>query len=134
MSKAKSKKKSTKKKDVSPSEERVAAISENPEELARVALEDPKIHDEIEEKLRQLSPEKIEMFVRILELTMKKRRIMLRGYIGALISIAIGTATAVYLYANANNDEFIAWVFLIPLLSAGLILYLSGKWVKAIKK
>ncbi len=98
------------------------------------ALGDEKSQQDLAEALDQLTPEEADMFVRALELTLKKRRIMFWGYIGAIVALLVGAAVAFAIYGSREPGEFVGYAFLIPPLAAGAILYLIGKYARAIKK
>lgn len=103
--------------------------------LARSAL-DPKqkvAPEVIEEQLQELSPEEALMFVKILEITLKRRRMQMLGYIFALVSVVFGMLFAVYLWGSREPGEFIGWVFIIPPAAAGLCLWLFGRWANRIR-
>ena len=88
---------------------------------------------DIDKEIAQLTPEQAELFLRALELTMKKRRMMLFGYVSALVVILGGMIGALYVWA-AYRHTFIAWVFLVPFACAGGLIILFGKLVKRIGK
>jgi hypothetical protein len=106
------------------------AESPKGEELAAKAVDQPTEYDEIEEQIKDLSPEEAEMFVRALNLALKKRRWMLLGYIGALLAVVLGMALALYVYGTREPGSFVGWVFIIPPGLAALVLYLVGKYVR----
>lgn len=89
---------------------------------------------ELEKQLSELSPEEAEMFARALELTLKKRRIMLIGHLAAVLAVVLGFLGALYYYGSQEGDAFIGWVFLVPVGVAGVILLLFGKLAKRVKK
>ena len=88
----------------------------------------------IDEHVQQLSPEQAELFLRALELALKKRRIMIAGYLAALFAILIGLVGALYIYASSAPAQFLSWVFLIPFLLAGILIFGFGRLAKRIKK
>ena len=83
--------------------------------------------DDLQRALSELGPEEAEMFMRALELAMKKRRILLAGYLIALVTLLGGTALALVAYASRDPGTFLAWVFLIPLAACGGVLMGFGK-------
>ena len=89
---------------------------------------------ELQKALDQLTPEQAEMFVQALELTMKKRRIMLLGYLLAVLAIVIGFGWALYMYGTHEYGTFFGWVFLIPFAIAGATFILFGKIARRMKK
>jgi len=83
---------------------------------------------ELARKLQELTPEQAELFVRALHLAMKKRRILLVGYIAAAISMLLGWLWALYIYGNTREGgDFMAWLFLIPPAMAAIILVTFGR-------
>ncbi len=101
-------------------------------ELAEEALEPDADHKSIEERIAELSPEEAEMFAMILEITMKRRRFMLVGYILALAVALLGMVWALYMYGSRTPGTFIGWVFLVPPGLAAVIIILFGRWTKKI--
>jgi hypothetical protein len=89
---------------------------------------------DFEAELAKLSPEQADMFLRALELTLKKRRVMLVGYIAAALAIIIGFGWALYMFGTHQRGTFIGWVFLVPFASAGALFILFGKLAARIKK
>lgn len=89
---------------------------------------------ELEAALDKLSPQEAEMFVRALELTMKKRRIMMFGYLSAALLMVIGFLWAFYMYGTHDQHKFIGWVFLVPFTIAGISFIVFGRIAKGIKK
>jgi hypothetical protein len=78
------------------------------------------------DKLARLTPEQRAMFFEAFALATRKRRLMLLGYVAALISIAVGMAIAFYVYATHEPGTFVGWVMLLPFALAGLSLYGFG--------
>jgi hypothetical protein len=93
-----------------------------------------KADDDLQQRLANLTPEQAEMFVRALELAMKKRRIMLFGYLGALLGLVTSSIWAFYVYAVHEPGTFIGWVFLVPFALAGAFLFTFGRLAKRIKR
>jgi len=94
----------------------------------------PAIPDEFQEKLKELTPEQAAMFVHALDLAMRKRKMMLLGYVGALLALLAGIIVCLLVYADHTPGTFIGWIFLLPALFAGLILWGFGKLTKRIGK
>jgi hypothetical protein len=88
---------------------------------------------DIKAELDKLAPEQVEMFVRALELAMRKRRIMLFGYLTTLLAVVAGQLGAVLIWANREPGTFIGWIFLVPIALAGLILVGTARLVRRIK-
>jgi hypothetical protein len=89
---------------------------------------------ELQQRLAELTPEQAEMFVRALELAMKKRRIMLFGYMASLLGLLAGSVWALYIYVTHEPGTFIGWAFLVPFAVAGLIMLTFGRVAKGIKR
>lgn len=89
---------------------------------------------DMEKELAQLTPEQAELFLRALELTMKKRKMMLYGYLTALVVIVGGSIGALYVWAAYRQSVFITWVFLVPFACAGGLIILFGKAARRIGK
>jgi hypothetical protein len=82
--------------------------------------------DEIAKAIQQLSPEEAAFFLAKLEAVISKRKIQLTGYLVALVVWLITTFLA--LAYVGTHDGFVGWVFLIPFLLVGAIIYAFGKW------
>lgn len=82
---------------------------------------------ELEEKLRDLDPEQIKIFILALGAAMRKRRILLVGYLTALLCVVMGMGFAVIVWANHEPGTFIGWVFFVPFGLAGSTLWVFGK-------
>jgi hypothetical protein len=105
----------------------------DPDELAERAL-DPKNEDDVARAIAQLTPEQAEHFVGILERAIRRRRIQLIGYLVSLVVLLIGEFVALVVYGAADEGQFVGWVFFLPFLAVGLVLYIFGKWSASIKK
>jgi hypothetical protein len=83
---------------------------------------------ELARKLEQLTPEEAEKFVRALHLIMRKRRVLMVGYLATAISLVLGWLWALYIYGKASGSgEFMAWVFLVPPALAAILLVTFGR-------
>ena len=138
MAKKKKPKKSSAAGDSSPADKAKCSESDGKEAvsgtvLAEEAVEPKADHRSIEEKLEELTPEEAAMFARILAITMKRRRVMLFGYLCALIAVLVGTMWALYMYGTHEPGTFIGWVFLISPAAAGVIIVFFGRWSKRIE-
>ena len=83
--------------------------------------------EEFQKRLSKLTPEQADMFMRALELTIKKRRILLLGYVSTLIIAGLGSLIAMFVFVDRPEGSFRAWVFLLPFLGAGTCLYFFGR-------
>jgi hypothetical protein len=86
--------------------------------------------ESLEEAIAKLTPEQADMFMRALALTMRKRRLMLVGNLLALLLTVIGMLFAFVAYGNREPGSFVGWVFLVPIGSAGFVLWFFGKLAK----
>ncbi len=83
---------------------------------------------ELARKLEELTPEQAELFVRALHLAMRKRRMLIAGYLASAISLVLGWLWALYIFGKTTGSgEFMAWVFLVPPLLAAIILVTFGR-------
>lgn len=89
--------------------------------------------EDMEELLGDLSPEQAEMFVQALELALRKRRVMLLGYLATILALVIGMLFAFWIYGNREPGGFVGWAFLIPLLAAGVCLLGFGRLARTLK-
>jgi hypothetical protein len=105
-------------------------VSKKQAKAIREAAEAKKLEDSeasLKDALEALTPEQADMFLRALELTMRKRRMMLLGYLAAAFAMVLGTVWSLYMYGTHEPGTFIGWVFLIPFAVAGSCLYIFGK-------
>jgi hypothetical protein len=90
---------------------------------------------ELARKLQELTPEQADLFVRALHLAMRKRRILIVGYIAAAISMVLGWLWALYIYGKTRDGGvFTAWLFLVPPALAGIILVTFGRISRRIRE
>jgi hypothetical protein len=82
--------------------------------------------DELVKAVAQLSPEEAEFFLRKLEAALRKRKIMLSGYIVAMVAWLVGMVCAIAYFGISTG--FVGWVFLVPFGIVGGILWVFGKW------
>lgn len=83
---------------------------------------------ELARKLEALAPEQQEMFVRALHLAMRKRRVLLIGYLATALSLVLGWLWALYIFGKTRGSgEFMVWVFLVPPALAAIILVMFGR-------
>jgi hypothetical protein len=88
---------------------------------------------EIGAKLAELDPAQAALFIQALELTMRKRRAMLMGYLIVLVVIIVGQLAAVVVWAALGPGGFRGWVFLVPIAAAGLVLLTFGRLVRRLQ-
>ncbi len=89
---------------------------------------------DFDKELAKLTPEQAELFLRALELTMKKRRYMLLGYLSAVVAMIVGFVWALYMFGTREPGSFIGWVFLVPFACAGALFMLFGAISRRIRK
>jgi len=97
--------------------------------IAAQTLGDP----ELEEKLKGLSTDQIRLFVAALGQAMRKRRLMLLGYLSALLSVVLGMVFALIMFANHEPGTFIGWVFFVPFGLAAFSIWIFGRMANRIK-
>ncbi len=89
--------------------------------------------DNLADALAKLSPEEADIFLAALELTLKRRRLLLVGYIAAVLALIGGMVTAFYLYGTREPGSFAGWVFLVPFAAVAIILMTFGRMAKSSK-
>ena len=83
---------------------------------------------ELARKLEQLTPEQAELFVRALRLAMRKRRVLIVGYLATAFSLVLGWLWALFIYGKTSGSgEFMGWVFLVPPAVAAVVMVLFGR-------
>lgn len=82
--------------------------------------------------LLELPPEQAAYYLAKLEAAYKKRRLQLSGYVVALVSWLVAMLMALAYYGA--NDGFTGWVFLIPFLIVGLVIWGFGRWAEVVGK
>lgn len=101
---------------------------------AKPAVPDVMSDEEFAKKLAALTPEQRSLFERALELTVRKRRILMVGYLATAISLILGLAWALYIYGKTHGGEqFMGWVFLVPPLVASIVLLMFGRLARRLK-
>jgi hypothetical protein len=85
---------------------------------------------EVEAELENLSPSEAAEFVRLIEQAMRKRRILLTGYLLALVAMIGGLVLSLYIYATRDPGDFVGWALLIPFVAVGAILFGFGRWAR----
>lgn len=74
------------------------------------------------------------MFVRALALAMRKRRVLIVGYLATAISLILGLLWALYIYGKTRGSgEFMVWVFLVPLALGAICLITFGRISRSLK-
>ena len=80
--------------------------------------------EDLEQLIGNLNPTEADYFLRKLEAALKKRKIMLSGYIVAMVAWLVGMVCALAYFGMASG--FTGWVFLVPFAIVGLILWIFG--------
>jgi hypothetical protein len=76
--------------------------------------------------------EQIDAFVNAVDRVIRKRRIMLAGYLTALVLLIGGQLAALWIYGSAPRGSFVGWVFLIPFAGVGAVLWVFGRWSRRV--
>ncbi len=84
-------------------------------------------HEELARAIQDLNPEEAQFFLEKLERAIRKRKIMITGYLAAMLVWVLGMAGGL-VYYGMSSGGFVGWVFLMPFLGVGIVLYLFGKW------
>src|SRR5690349_10654141 len=103
-----------------------------PETLAEAAL-DPKKEADVAKAISKLTPQEALHFLELLEKQVKRQRIQLIGYLTALFVMLLGTVVALYIVGRADRGTFVGWVFFLPLLLVGIVLYGFGRYANRVK-
>ena len=93
----------------------------------------PGLSDELAAEIARLDPAQAEMFVEVLALTMRKRRIMLLGYLAVIVVMLVGQIPALLYWAAREPGELRGWAFLVPPAIAGVILVVAGRLSRTLK-
>jgi len=102
-------------------------------DLARQALDSPGDHDAIEKQIAELSPEEARLFAEMIGMALRKRRLLLIGYVVALTAVLAGMVIGLWIYGAYGQGRFVGWVFMLPPLLGGLVLWLVGRRVRRMK-
>ena len=100
--------------------------------MAKKPAEDPLVakafgagsQEDLAKLIGNLNQAEADYFLKKLEAALKKRKIMLSGYIIAMVAWVVGMVCALAYFGMASG--FTGWVFLVPFLFVGLILWLFG--------
>ena len=80
--------------------------------------------EDLAELIGKLNPAEADFFLKKLEAALRKRKIMLSGYIVAMVAWVVGMVCALAYFGMASG--FTGWVFLVPFLIVGVILWVFG--------
>lgn len=100
------------------------------DELVAKAFDADK-HVELAQAIEQLNPEEAQFFLEKLERAIRKRKIMITGYLAAMLVWVVGMAGGL-VYYGMSKGGFVGWVFLLPFLGVGVALYVFGKWAERV--
>jgi hypothetical protein len=100
--------------------------------VAKKPSEDPLVakafgagsQEDLAKLIGNLNQAEADYFLKKLEAALRKRKIMLSGYIIAMVAWVVGMVCALAYFGIASG--FTGWVFLVPFLIVGLILWLFG--------
>ena len=81
----------------------------------------------------RLSEEQIERLVAAIEKAERKRRIMLAGYLAALLLLVLGQLGAFLIYAASPPGSFLGWVFFVPFTAVGIVIWAFGRWARRVR-
>ena len=100
--------------------------------MAKQPSEDPLVErafgagsqEDLAKMIGELDPAEADYFLRKLEAALRKRKLMLSGYITAIVAWLVGMVCAIAYFGLTSG--FAAWVFLVPFLIVGAILWAFG--------
>ena len=97
------------------------------EALANAAA-DPERHAKLAAAIEKLSPDEALEVLAVLEREMKKRSILLYGYLAAGIALILGMLGVLIYWGSVPDGTPIAWTIPIPFLFVAVILLIFGRW------
>jgi hypothetical protein len=80
--------------------------------------------EDLADMIGKLNPVEADYFLKKLEAALRKRKLMLSGYIVAMVAWVVGMVCALAYFGMASG--FTGWVFLAPFMIVGLILWVFG--------
>jgi hypothetical protein len=80
--------------------------------------------EDLAKLIGELAPSEADYFLRKLEAALRKRKIMLSGYIVAIVAWLVGMVCAIAYFGLSSGSG--AWVFLVPFLIVGGVLWVFG--------
>jgi zinc transporter ZupT len=75
----------------------------------------------------ELDPEKVALLIATLDRLRRKQRLLIVGYLGALVLLIGGLAAAFALYAAMPENRFRSLFFFLPLGLTGALLWIIGR-------
>jgi hypothetical protein len=91
-----------------------------------------KNHEDLARAIEKLSSDEAAYFLHKLEHAIRKRKIQLTGYLGAMAAWLLTMVGALIYFGT--HDGFVYWVFVVPFGAVGLILYGFGRWAERVAK
>lgn len=76
---------------------------------------------------QELDPEKVAMLIATLDRLRRKQRLLIAGYLGALVLLIGGLAAAFWLYGALPENRFRSLFFFLPLGLTGALLWIIGR-------
>ena len=82
---------------------------------------------------REEIPEEVKIaFMRVVARVEKKRKINLLGTLLALVCMLLGLLGGLADMGNGPPGEFRGWVLLVPMVLAGAVLWIFGRWARKV--
>jgi hypothetical protein len=101
--------------------------SPNPEDAF-----DPAKHDALEDAIKKLSPDEARIFLWHLELSVRKRKLQLTGYLVAITLWLVTMVGALAIYGSTSH--FVGYLFVVPFGLVGLTLWGFGRAAENVTK
>ena len=83
-------------------------------------------HEALAHAIQKLSSDEAQFFLGKLERALRKRKIQITGYLVAMLVWAVGMFFG--LVWAGTHDGFTGWVYLMPFLLVGAVLWAFGRW------
>lgn len=93
---------------------------------------DAKKHEDLARAIERLTPDEAAFFLHKLEMAIRKRKIQITGYLVAMVVWLVGMMFALAYFGM--HDGFVGWVFLLPFVLVGAVLYIFGRWGERVAK
>jgi hypothetical protein len=92
------------------------------------------MNDEIAQAVAKLDPTEAAYFLNRLQGAIRKRKIQLWGYLTAIAMWAVTMGLALMYWVSTPRGTFVGWIFIIPFISVGVMLFLFGRWGDAVQQ